>query len=82
MIWFNITNLLILFAVYYFYSWKGLSYYILLTALTICYVEAINYIEHYGLLRKKVNENEYEKVNITHSWNAPHRITNYVLFKL
>ena len=25
---------------------------------------------------------EYEKVTIRHSWNAPHRFSNYLLFKL
>jgi alkane 1-monooxygenase len=49
---------------------------------SIVYFEAINYIEHYGLSRKKLPNGEYEKVTIRHSWNAPHRFTNYLLFKL
>lgn len=49
---------------------------------SIFYLEAINYIEHYGLRRKKLPNREYEKVTIRHSWNAPHRFTNYLLFKL
>ncbi len=48
----------------------------------IIYLEAINYIEHYGLRREKLANGEYEKVTIRHSWNAPHRISNYLLFKL
>ena len=48
----------------------------------IFYLEAINYLEHYGLLRKKLTNGEYEKVTIKHSWNAPHRFSNYLLFKL
>jgi alkane 1-monooxygenase len=48
----------------------------------IIYLEAINYIEHYGLQRRKLPNGEYEKVTILHSWNAPHRFTNYLLFKL
>ena len=34
-------------------------------------LETINYIEHYGLLRKKLPGGVYEPVKITHSWNAP-----------
>lgn len=49
---------------------------------SIFYLEAINYIEHYGLSRKKLADGTYEKVTIRHSWNAPHRFTNYLLFKL
>jgi alkane 1-monooxygenase len=48
----------------------------------VVYLEAINYIEHYGLSRKRLAGGEYEKVSILHSWNAPHRFTNYLLFKL
>lgn len=44
-------------------------------------LELANYIEHYGLSREK-NNNEYELVNITHSWNAGASITNDMLFKL
>jgi alkane 1-monooxygenase len=48
----------------------------------IFYLETINYIEHYGLVRKKLPNGEYEKTNILHSWNAPHRFSNYLLFKV
>lgn len=48
--------------------------------------EAVNYLEHYGLLRKKLEptnpESAYESVKITHSWNAPQVVTSYLLFKL
>lgn len=49
---------------------------------SIFYLEAINYIEHYGLQRKQSSDGSYEKISIQHSWNAPHRFTNYLLFKL
>lgn len=49
---------------------------------SILYLEVINYIEHYGLERKKDSQGKYENINITHSWNSPHRISNYLLFKL
>jgi alkane 1-monooxygenase len=46
-------------------------------------IEMVNYVEHYGLLRKKDPvTGEYEPVSIRHSWNAPQVITNYMLFKL
>ncbi|CAD8191485.1 unnamed protein product [Paramecium octaurelia] len=31
---------------------------------------------------KKYNPGKYEKVDIRHSWNAPHGLFNYLLFKL
>lgn len=45
-------------------------------------IEMVNYIEHYGLERKKDSNGNYESVNIRHSWNAPQVITNFMLFKL
>jgi alkane 1-monooxygenase len=50
--------------------------------LSILMLETVNYIEHYGLQRKKDAEGIYEAPNIMHSWNAPHAITNLILFKL
>ena len=46
------------------------------------YLEIVNYLEHYGLRREKLPNGEYENVSIHHSWNTPHRLTNYFLFKL
>lgn len=48
----------------------------------VIFLEAINYIEHYGLRRRELPDGTFEKVNIRHSWNAPHRLSNYLLYKL
>ncbi len=61
---------------------SGLIHFLLIAFIAIIHLEAVNYIEHYGLERKKIGYDEWEKVNITHSWNAPHRFSNYLLFKL
>lgn len=50
--------------------------------MSVVLLEIINYIEHYGLQRKKLDNGDYENVTIKHSWNAPHRLSNYLLFKL
>jgi alkane 1-monooxygenase len=34
------------------------------------YLEVVNYIEHYGLLRKKDENGIYESINKMHSWNS------------
>lgn len=41
-----------------------------------------NYIEHYGLLRKKESNNRYERCQPHHSWNANHIFSNLLLFHL
>lgn len=49
-------------------------------ALTL--LELVNYVEHYGILRKELSPGKYERVNPLHSWNASHLISNFFLFQL
>src|SRR6185503_17827218 len=57
----------------------------------IAMLEVINYVEHYGLLRKKLSRPgpsgprvsyEYERVKPEHSWDSPNRISNWMLMNL
>lgn len=45
-------------------------------------LETVNYIEHYGLLRKKLASGRYERVRQVHSWNSNHIIGRIVLYEL
>ncbi len=44
--------------------------------------EAVNYLEHYGLQRKKLENGRYEVCRPEHSWNSNHRVTNLFLYQL
>ena len=79
---FNICHVLWVTLVAYFFGILGLTFVLVYAMISIFYLETINYIEHYGLKRHKDENGVYEPVNIKHSWNAPHRYTNYILFKL
>lgn len=59
----------------------GLAFWIGQAIVGVCLLEAVNYLEHYGLERRKI-EGGYERVRPIHSWNASHRVTNWVLFAL
>ena len=54
---------------------------VLVAIISFLLLETINYIEHYGLLRKKIN-GRYEKVQTIHSWNSNHIIGRIVLYEL
>ncbi len=41
-----------------------------------------NYVEHYGLLRRKLPNGRYEAVEPRHSWNTNHIFSNLVTFHL
>lgn len=59
-----------------------LLFFLIQSFLSFSLLEAVNYIEHYGILRKMEDGNRYEKINPTHSWNANFIISNYLLFQL
>jgi len=41
-----------------------------------------NYVEHYGLLRRRLPGGQYETPQPHHSWNTNHLVTNLALFHL
>ncbi len=45
-------------------------------------LEAVNYIEHYGLLRAKDASGRYVRCAPEHSWNSNHRVSNLFLYHL
>ena len=48
----------------------------------IILLESVNYIEHYGLERKQISPEHFEKVRPCHSWNADNLLSRAVLFDL
>lgn len=45
-------------------------------------LELVNYVEHYGIVRRQLREGKFERVNPLHSWNTSHLISNFFLFQL
>ncbi|WP_200171451.1 alkane 1-monooxygenase [Tomitella cavernea] len=45
-------------------------------------LEAVNYLEHYGLLRRRTPRGRYERCRPSHSWNSNHICTNVFLYHL
>jgi alkane 1-monooxygenase len=45
-------------------------------------LELVNYVEHYGIMRKELAPGKFERVNPLHSWNASHLLSNFFLFQL
>jgi len=82
MIYYTLNNFLLPYFVYRMYGGWACYYFVLIGIISILFLEVVNYIEHYGLLRKEISPGVFEKVEIQHSWNAPHRFSNYLLFKL
>jgi alkane 1-monooxygenase len=60
----------------------GVAFFAAQSAMAILLLELINYIEHYGLERRQIGPDRWEKVTPQHSWNSAHRLTKYFLFAL
>ena len=51
-------------------------------AVAVVLLEVTNYMEHYGLRRKRQATGRYEPVRPEHSWNADFPVSNWLLFNL
>ncbi len=60
----------------------GVLLFALQAMIAIAYLEIVDYIEHYGLVRKHLGDGKYEPVAPRHSWNSNHRYTNWLLINL
>lgn len=47
-----------------------------------CLLEVVNYVEHYGLLRQRLDSGRYERCRPVHSWNSNHVASNVALYNL
>ncbi len=65
-----------------FFSWNVPIFFFLQSILGFSLLEAVNYIEHYGIVRNEIANGRFERVNPLHSWNSNYLITNFYLFQL
>lgn len=79
---YSIIQILFITAIFYLYGPKVLIFFIMAAGFGILLLETVNYIEHYGLLRKKNDSGRYERVQHQHSWNSDHPLGRAMLFEL
>jgi len=84
------ASALIAYAIYSYFGYAALVFYIGQGIVTALHIENANYIEHYGLRRRKVaggkrdadGEFIYERPGWFHAWDTGDRLTNWILFKI
>ncbi|NKI30857.1 alkane 1-monooxygenase [Croceivirga thetidis] len=82
MIVYSIANVIMVTAIYSLFGTEVLIAFLGAAIIGIVLLETVNYIEHYGLLRKKNEHGRYEPVRHHHSWNSDHPIGRTLLFNL
>lgn len=73
-----------------FWLWlgaTGLGFFLVQGFVAACALEIINYIEHYGLERRRIDTSadgapRYERTTHLHSWNSDYLLSNLLLFHL
>jgi alkane 1-monooxygenase len=68
--------------VWFFVGFIALVSVVMAAIIAILLLETINYIEHYGLMRKEISVGQFEKVNQQHSWNSDHSLGRIFLYEL
>lgn len=60
----------------------GALFFLAQSALAAATLEVINYVEHYGLVRRRQADGRYERTTHRHSWNSSFLFTNLLLLQL
>lgn len=68
--------------VLFLFGLSGLLYFLSAALIGILLLETVNYIEHYGLMRRQVANGKFERAMPCHSWNSNHVIGRIMLFEL
>jgi alkane 1-monooxygenase len=83
MIWFSIIQTAFIGLIYLIFDLTGMYYFLMAALIGGLLLEAVNYLEHYGLRRsKKQGSDKYEKVLPVHSWNSNHHLGRIYLLEL
>lgn len=78
----QLLQLVFLLLIIILFGWKVTALYLISAWLGILLLETVNYIEHYGLQRKKLDAAHYERTQPVHSWNSDHILGRLLLFEL
>jgi alkane 1-monooxygenase len=69
-------------AYYLIFGVLGLIFFVSQGLIAITAHQLINYIQHYGLMRLKLDNDRYEKFSTAHAWNCNFLISNWASFYL
>lgn len=82
MIQIQIIQLIFCAIIGYFFGVQIMIYFMVAAFKGGLLLETVNYIEHYGLSRKRLESGNYERVLPIHSWNSDHVLGRLFLFEL
>lgn len=81
MIVYQLLQVSLISSIFYLFGFEATLFFLISATIGILLLETVNYIEHYGLRRKK-KEKGYERTLPIHSWNSNHPVGRMVLLEL
>jgi alkane 1-monooxygenase len=82
LLWYLGIELAVLVAMFLVFGWRGTAFFVVQCYIATFLLNAVFYLEHYGLVRKEVAPGRYEPIADRHSWNSNHRLTNWTVYNL
>lgn len=82
MAWFHLWQAALVAAIALGLGWAVAAAFVGSAVVAFSLLEAVNYLEHYGLERHEAENGRYEKVDHHHSWNSDHVVSRMFLFEL
>tara|TARA_B100001093_G_scaffold360267_1_gene344985 strand:+ start:3095 stop:4132 length:1038 start_codon:yes stop_codon:yes gene_type:complete len=82
MVQFQIIQFLFVGLIYYLFGGFILLAFLFNAAIAYVSFETVQYLEHYGLQRKKNEKGRHERVKAHHSWNSNHVFGRLMMFNL
>ena len=82
MLQFTVLQSLYLLLVGLAFGWSMLAVAVGVAVVGFLLLESVNYIEHYGLMRQRLESGRFEAVTPKHSWNSEHELGRIILYEL
>ena len=82
MLRYHLIQLAFVGSIFFLFGWLTTLLFVVAAGQGILLLETVNYIEHYGLQRRRIAGGKYERALPEHSWNSNHIIGRVMLFEL
>ena len=82
MLLFTCAQLILIGVIGFYFGLNTIYFFLISATIGALLLETVNYIEHYGLKRKRNPSGNFERVLPKHSWNSNHLLGRLMLFEL
>jgi len=82
LIWWYGVSVLLLIGLTMLFGISGFVFFLGVSWVSITTLEIVNYIEHYGLHRRQLDNGKYERTTPAHSWNSSYFLSNIGMFQV